>query len=438
MGNMVETVFAKSSGAGVSAICVIRISGPDALKTINTLLKSDLKSPPRYAVLRTLWWGKVKLDQALIIYFAKESSFTGEETVEIHLHGSKAIIDMTFNALNSFENIRPAGPGDFTLQALKNGKLNLSQVEGLANLINAETEAQKILADKLFSGNFNKTVECWRSKLLNIKANIEASIDFAEENIELDIEGEVKKPIDEIIGEISKEVAGSFYVEKINRGFEVAIVGGPNVGKSTLLNCLVGEEVSIVSEIPGTTRDVIEKKVNIGGHLVSIFDCAGLRETVDPIEKIGVERTEKRANSSDLRIFLKDTPGEGDPTSIERKKNDIVLVSKIDIKNGFEGYLGISGKTGEGVIDLTELISRQVREYFEKCGSTCNNRHRNAMGKAIKSMEMAKENLKDIGINIEFVAEDIRQALLNLEDLLGKIDIEEVYGEIFSRFCIGK
>ena len=195
MGNMVETVFAKSSGAGICAICVIRISGPDALKTINTLLKSDFKSPPRYAVLRTLWWGKVKLDQALIIYFAKENSFTGEETVEIHLHGSKAIIDMTFNALNSFENIRPAGPGDFTLQALKNGKLNLSQVEGLANLINAETEAQKILADKLFSGNFNKTVESWRYKLLNIKANIEANIDFAEENIELDIEGEVKKPV---------------------------------------------------------------------------------------------------------------------------------------------------------------------------------------------------------------------------------------------------
>ena len=184
MGNMVETIFAKSSGAGVSAICVIRISGPDSLKTINTLLKSDLKSPPRYAVLRTLWWGKVKLDQALIIYFAKDSSFTGEETVEIHLHGSKAIIDMTFNALNSFENIRPAGPGDFTLQALKNGKLNLSQVEGLANLINAETEAQKILADKLFSGNFNSTVECWRYKLLNIKANIEASIDFADQEID--------------------------------------------------------------------------------------------------------------------------------------------------------------------------------------------------------------------------------------------------------------
>ena len=254
----------------------------------------------------------------------------------------------------------------------------------------------------------------------------------------MDFEKDVISDLNEVVKEISEELLGNFYAEKLTRGFEIAIVGAPNVGKSTLLNYLVGDSVSIVSEIPGTTRDVIESRVNIGGYLVSFFDCAGIRESIDPIEKIGVERAEKRANLSDLRIFLIDSPKMRDFKSIDRNTNDIICISKIDTKTNFKGYQGISGKTGEGVDDLIKLITDRLNEYSEKSGFSCNIRHRNAMEKAVGFMKSANTNLLYREGKLEFVAEDIRQALLCLEELLGRIDIEEVYGEIFSRFCIGK
>ncbi len=438
MPKSMETIFARATGVGKSAITIIRISGPLALKAIRYFLSNSSILTPRIAVLKDLFWEGQRLDRAIIIYFEKNKSFTGEETVEVHLHGSVAVVDHFLSALNSIHGLKPAGPGDFTRQSLYNGRMDLTEVEGLVGLINSETMQQKVQAEKLFYGDFSKIVKGWRHKLLNIKANLEAAIDFVEEDININFQRDVEDNLKTVINEISKEISGSVYSEKISRGFEVAIVGMPNVGKSTLLNHLVGDEASIVSDLPGTTRDVIERRVNFDGHLVSLFDCAGIRKTSNSIEKIGVMKAQDRANKSDLRVFLVEDPSRIHLEGVVKKETDITIISKIDKKARFDEFLGVSGKTGEGVKELVSQITSHLKAFSEKSGSACNNRHRNAMEKAVESLKQAKLVMFRSNDALEFVLEDIRQALLCLEDLIGKIDIEDVYTEIFSKFCIGK
>jgi len=437
MPNKTKTIFATSSGNGVAAISVVRISGPEAINAIQQFFKTKTLLEPRKAVLKSLWWKQKRLDQAIVIYFEKTKSFTGEKTVEVHLHGSIAIVGMFIDALGSLEDLRQAGPGDFTRQAFDNGRMKIPEVEGLANLINAETESQKIQAERLFYGEFSEIVSRWRINLLNIKAKIESLIDFPEDDVEVDLDIEVSKKIEELIDNISAQLSGSVFAEKLNNGFSVAIVGGPNVGKSTLLNYLVGENVSIVSEIAGTTRDIIEKRVKLGSFLVSFFDCAGLRETDDQVERIGVEKAKEIAKKSDLRIFLVEDPLSADFDFIEKRPGDEIRVCKSDVNEKYDGFIGISGKTGEGVKELVDVIMKNCREYSEKSGVACNVRHRNAMEKAINYLYKSKSSIND-DCGLELIVENIRQALLCLEELIGKIDIEDVYGEIFTKFCIGK
>lgn len=438
MAGPIRTVYAKCSGAGVAAISVVRISGPNALKTLKKFLRNQEDIIPRTAVLKTLWWHKKRIDKALIIYFEKDRSFTGEETIEVQMHGGAAIVEAFLKALSSIKTVKAAGAGDFTRQALENGKMDLSQVEGLANLINAETEGQKIQAEKLFYGEFSKTIQSWRFKLLKIKANLEAAIDFSEDDIEINLQSDVCEVLSSLTLDMSKEVRGSFYAEKLTKGFEIAIIGSPNVGKSTLLNYLVGNNVSIVSDIPGTTRDIIEKRLMIDGFLVSFYDCAGIRESDDPIEKIGIEKAQECAHRSDLRVFLVEDAYNVDNISINKRSNDIIAMCKVDVKKKIKGILGVSGITGAGIDELMVLIKSELNNYFSKSGSACNTRQRNAIISAIQCMKEAKINLSRGDQFFEFVLEDIRQGVIFLDQLLGKIDIEDVYAEIFTKFCIGK
>lgn len=409
-------------------MAVLRLSGPHAHDAVAALCGSLPEF--RRAGLRKLRWGGQELDEALILLFEAGASFTGEAVAELHLHGSTAVVQAVLRALAGQSGLRLAEPGEFTRRALENGRLDLAQVEGLADLIDAETEAQRRQALRVLSGAVGKRAEDWRKKLIRAAALMEATIDFADEDVPVDVTPEVLALVDGVLADLRAEAAGARAAERIRDGFEVAIIGAPNVGKSTLLNALAGRDAAITSEIAGTTRDVIEVRMEIAGLAVTLLDTAGIRDSNDVVERIGVERGLKRAEEADLRVFL--TAGE--PLSgIDPREGDIVVQAKADLYG-----TGVSGLTGQGVTELVDAVAARLLGASQGAGIITRERHRVFVLRAIRAMESARGEIEKGASRVELAADELRTAIRALEGLVGRVDVENLLDEIFASFCIGK
>ncbi len=426
-----DTIFALSSGAGKAGVAVIRVSGAAAFQAGKRLTGIDI--PIRQPVLRKLWRADGgHLDTALILGFGEGASFTGEPVIELQVHGSVAIVQGILSELGQMSGLRLAEPGEFTRRALENERLDLTEVEGLADLIEAETEAQRRQALRVFSGALGRLTEKWREGLVRAAALLTATIDFADEDVPEDVSGEVAELLDDVAASMRAEERGAAVSERIREGFEVAIVGSPNVGKSTLLNLLAGREAALTSEIAGTTRDVIEVRLDLGGLPVTVLDTAGMRETEDPIERMGVARAVERAASADLRVFLL-LPGEKGPCPGE-EPGDIVLRGKADLDDAD----GVSGLTGQGVARLIDTIRDRLETRASGAGTAIRARQRMAIAEALQYVDAARANAAAGNARVEYAADDLRHALHALDALIGRVDVEQVLDVVFQSFCMGK
>jgi len=427
-----DTIYALATARGRSGLAVVRVSGPAAFAAGLALCGS--LPAPRVAGLRRLSWGGELLDEALVLCFAEGASFTGEAVVELHCHGGPAVVGAVLRALGDQPGLRLAEPGEFTRRALENGVLDLAQVEGLADLIDAETEAQRRQAVRVLSGSVGQKVEGWRRDLIRAGALLEATIDFADEDVPVDVSPEVLGLIDGLMADLGREAAGVASAERIRDGFEVAIVGAPNAGKSTLLNQLAGREAAITSEIAGTTRDVIEVRMEIAGLPVTFLDTAGLRDTEDRLEQAGIDRALARAQAADLRLFLLD--GSAVPGLVP-SGDDLVVMGKSDTKSGWSG-LAVSGKTGHGVPELMAKVGAILQDRVGSAGALVRERHRIAVTSAIRSLAESRAEVVRGDSRVELAAEHLRQAVRALDALVGRVDVDDLLGEIFASFCIGK
>jgi tRNA modification GTPase len=373
------------------------------------------------------------VDEALVLRFADGKSFTGEDVVELHLHGSPAVVSAVLRILGDDPAMRPAEAGEFTRRALTNGRLDLAQVEGLADLIDAETESQRRQAVRVFSGALGEIADSWRKRLIRAAALLEATIDFVDEDVPVDVVPEVRDLLQAVRSEMAREAAGVRMAERLRDGFEVAIVGAPNVGKSTLMNRLARRDVAITSEIAGTTRDVIEVRLDLDGIPVTLLDTAGLRDTDDLVESLGVARARARAEQADMRVhMLLDAP----VPSHDLAAGDIYVRAKAD--TGAGGGLAVSGLSGTGVEALIALISGELGRRVASVGLAMRERHRVALLRAVTSLDDAGAWLDAEHGMLDLIAEDLRTAIRAVDSLVGRVDVEQVLDEIFSSFCIGK
>ena len=427
-----DTVYALSTAQGKAGVAVIRISGPEALGAVQKLC-GDVPVF-RMAALRVLRDSAGKrLDEALVLTFPKDGSFTGEDVAELQTHGSLAVVSSLLDELSRMNGLRPAEPGEFTRRALENGRLDLAQVEGLADLIDAETEAQRRQATRVLSGDLGKRAEVWRTSLIRAAALLEATIDFADEDVPVDVSPEVTDLVTGVVSALKDEIRGVQSAERIRSGFEVAIVGAPNVGKSTLLNSLAGRDAAITSEFAGTTRDVIEVRMDLGGLPVTLLDTAGLRDTDDVVETIGIDRARQRAAQADLRVFLI----EGDTVpEITPEEGDIVLKAKADLLSDPSG--AVSGHTGYGVSQLIDQVTGTLKSRVSGVGIATRLRHKHAMERGQDALEATLLLLPRGEDAADIAAEELRTAIRALDSLVGRVDIENVLDEIFASFCLGK
>ncbi|WP_171132676.1 MULTISPECIES: tRNA uridine-5-carboxymethylaminomethyl(34) synthesis GTPase MnmE [unclassified Ruegeria] len=427
-----DTIFALASAQGKAGVAVIRLSGPLAHSAAKTLVGGDL--PQRGMRVRTLRAPDgTRLDDGLVLTFQAPSSFTGEDVAELQIHGSTATVNAVLRCLSDMDDLRMADPGEFTRRALENGRMDLTQVEGLADLIDAETEAQRKQAQTILAGALGDLVERWRRDLIRAASLLEAVIDFADEEVPTDVTPEVRDLIQGVVQDLDKEAKGVQIAERVRTGFEVAIIGLPNAGKSTLLNALAGREAAITSEYAGTTRDVIEVRMDLAGLPVTLLDTAGLRETDDHVEGLGIDLARRRANSADLRVFLAD---DVEALGIPVQPEDVIVRPKADL--GPEGAAGVSGKTGQGIDQLVSDISYRLAERTTSHGIATRERHRIAMIQASNALTQAERVLESGPDMYDIAAEELRTAIRALENLVGRIDVETLLDEIFSSFCLGK
>jgi len=426
-----DTIFALASAPGKAGISIVRLSGPLAINVAEKLTKSKLKE--KQPNLRVIYDSDNHfIDQALILIFSKPYSFTGENVVEFHLHGSSAVVSSVIKLLGNFKGLRSAEAGEFTRCALDNGKLDLAQVEGLADLIEAETDAQHKQAARIFNGALGEKTKEWRAKLVKAGALLVATLDFADEEVPEEVTPEVEKLINMVLSDLDKEIIGVQTAERIRSGFEVAIVGAPNLGKSTLLNYLVGRDAAITSNVSGTTRDIIEVKLDLRGLPVTILDTAGIRISDDKLEEIGISRALERSSLSDLRIVLTED-GEY-PSGLKKRDTDIICIAKDD--QGNRG--GVSGKTGAGIDRLKNNIWDILNDKAQYVGIATRERHKRSMVNAKKFLVNAIVSLRDGPEYYDITAEEIRAATSALDSLIGRIGVEDVLDEVFSSFCLGK
>lgn len=425
-----DTIYALATARGKAGVAVLRVSGPAAFAACVALC-GDVPVARQASVRRVIWDGVV-LDEALVLAFVPGASFTGEAVVELQVHGSQAVVAAMLQALAAQPGLRMAEAGEFTRRALENGRIDLTQVEGLADLIDAETEAQRRQAYRVLSGALGQRVEGWRARVIRAAALLEATIDFADEDVPVDVLPEVGSLIAGLLGDLRAELAGSAAAERLRDGYEVAILGAPNAGKSTLLNALAGREAALTSDIAGTTRDVIEVRMDIAGLAVTFLDTAGLRDTADALEQMGIDRAVTRARKADLRVYL--LSDDGDVREwLPPLPQDIVVRGKADLVAGQEG---VSGKTGVGVDALLAAIGDTLGRYSAAASMMTRARHRQACIAAIGALELAMD---EVGTGRpELAADHLRRATRALESLVGRVDVEMLLGEIFSSFCIGK
>ena len=432
---MKETIFALSTVPGLSAIAVFRISGPNAFSVLRNITRGNIPKN-RLATLKKIFWKGEVIDQCIIITFKKNESYSGEKTVEIHCHGSLAIIEKLASILTLCGpklNIRPAEEGEFTRQAFYNGKMDLIQVEGLSELLRAETEAQRKISFDSLDGVVSKKVDTWKSKILSILAFLEADIDFNDQDL-----GEISilNKISDLIELLKIEQDGFKDIRSIKEGLEIAIIGPPNVGKSTLINNMVKRNVSLTSRIAGTTRDIIEAKVQINGVYVTFLDTAGLRDTKDTIEKKGISIMKKRLKTVALKIFLINRESDLKSIGVKVGPDDLILKAKADRGNNTK-YIGISGKTGLGVKDAIDLIGTKLPQFYVNSGVIATYRQQIKTNDLLSLLTDLTTDIKS-GLDVELVAEKARDGLKIVGELTGRIDTEEVLGIIFKSFCIGK
>jgi len=442
------TIYALSSGSGISGVAVIRVSGKNTAEVVKKLTSSKLPRP-RVATLKKFNknGGKELIDEGVIIWFPGPNSYTGEDLAEFHVHGSRAVINAMHKAISKIKDCRLAEPGEFTKKAFQNGRINLLKAESIADLISAETEIQRKQALKIMSGQSSEKFNSWREKLLKILSHIEAKIDFPEDDLPKNIIQEIQKTSNKILSEIKKTLNDEKVGERIREGFKIAILGPPNSGKSSLLNYLSKRDVAIVSEIAGTTRDVIETHLNLDGYPVILSDTAGIRSSKNEIEKKGIKIALKRAEDADLRLIIISAKNV-DFTRVLKNlltKNAILVVNKSDL---IKGKLNKKLKNFEHVfisikkdLNLNKLITKIKSKLKNKFTTTENilitrERHRQNLINCVKHLEkfQKKKSVQDF----DKAAEDLRLATRHLGMIVGKVDVEELLGSIFNDFCIGK
>lgn len=437
---MTETIFALITGNMRAAVAVIRVSGPSALLTYKKLTQRPYPQP-RVATLATFRDPETKslLDKGMAVYFAAPASFTGEDTIEYSLHGGRAVVEGFLSALSKIKNCRMAAPGEFTRRAFENEKLDLTAAEAVADLIDAETEAQRLQALDQLSGGLARLYQDWADRLKKILAHQEAEIEFPDEDMPAGIDQSLKKPIEKLIEEMTAHLNDANRGERLREGFRIAIIGAPNAGKSSLLNALAKRDVAIVSEEAGTTRDVIEVHLNLGGYPVIVSDTAGLRLTDNKIEAEGIRRAEKTAAEADLTIALFDSTSALD-VETQKKINDqtMIVANKCDLlqKEKIKNAYMISAKTGSGMDDLVVVLTKKIKTFFQtktSGPSLTRARHRLALEETEKSLRASLSAPLP-----ELAAEDLRQALLLLGSITGRVHVEDLLDVIFKDFCIGK
>ena len=428
---------------------VFRVSGPRAFPIAQAL--SGTLPPPRTAAFRTLRHDDGTIDEGLVILFPSPASFTGEDVAEFHLHGSIAVEDALYDALRAL-GAAPAEPGEFTRRALLNGKLDLAEVEGLADLLDAETAVQRKQALGQLGGRLSTLAEGWRARLVAIMAPLEAEIDFPdEEGVPAGVAAKAIGEIDALIGDLEKSRAAAKRARAAREGVKIAIVGAPNAGKSSLLNALAGSDRAIVSETPGTTRDVVEARLDLGGTLTTLYDTAGLRDDLsDPAEAEGIRRTRIKMGQADLRLLVVDVSNEAPGVPKDRydfgydlRGGDLLILNKIDANASFarpnvsrETFL-VSAKTGAGVdallARLTAIVTGLAGSGVDAGLSRA--RHEEAVANGLAYLRRAREM---VTASPELAAEDMRLAARALGSITGAVGVEDLLDAIFSSFCIGK
>jgi tRNA modification GTPase len=454
-----STIFALSSGRPPAAIAVVRVSGPQAGAALKVLI-GRVPEPRKAALARVREWASGEIiDEALALWFPAPHSETGEDTAELQLHGGQAVIAGVLEALSRVDGCRLAEPGEFTRRAFENGKLDLTEVEGLADLIAAETQAQRRQAYRQLKGLIGDRAEAWRRRLIEALALIEARIDFSDE---ADVPENLVEPALHAAQQLRDEIAGSLADggrgERLREGLVVAIAGPPNAGKSTLLNRLARREAAIVSPYPGTTRDVIEVQLDLGGYPVTLLDTAGIRDSDDPVELEGVRRARERAASADLVLWVTDLSAGGGASpgaSVEQAEPEQWLIrNKIDLvstavpnkpdksesasKDGINRSLTVSARTGAGMDALMAALTAYAKDYFAATESALvtRARHRQALEETLAALDRALSESPDG--REELIAEELRAAATTLGRLTGRVDVEDILDVIFRDFCIGK
>jgi len=442
------TIYALSSGPGISGVAVIRVSGKNTVKVIKKLTKGKFPAP-RVATLKKFNknGGKELIDEGVIIWFPGPNSYTGEDLAEFHVHGSRAVVSAMHLAISKVKNCRLAEPGEFTKRAFQNGRINLLKAESIADLISSETEIQRKQALKIMSGKSSDKFNLWRKELLKILSHVEAKIDFPDEDLPKSIIREIKKTSNKILNEIRKALNDQKVGERIREGFKIAIIGPPNSGKSSLLNYLSKRDVAIVSKVAGTTRDVIETHLNLDGFPVIASDTAGIRSAKNEIERKGIKIALKRAENADLRVIIISSKN-ADLTGVLRgllTKNAILVINKSDLLKGklnskFKKYehVLISIKKNSNLNKLITKIKSRLKNKFTTTEDILitRERHRQNLINCVQHLE--KFEKKKSTQDFDKAAEDLRLATRHLGMIVGKVDVEEILGSIFNDFCIGK
>jgi len=442
------TIYALSTGPGISGIAIIRVSGEDTKKVIELLTKTSIPKP-RVATLRKI--NKINtselIDEGIILWFPGPESYTGEDMAEFHIHGSKAVIDALHASISEVENCRLAEPGEFTKLAFQNGKINLLKAESIADLISAETEIQRQQAIKIMKGKSADKFNELREKLLKILSHVEAKIDFPDENLPEDILKNIKKISNEVFLNIKKILDDQKVGERIREGFKIAIIGPTNAGKSSLLNHLSNRDAAIVSEIAGTTRDVIETHLNIDGYPVVVSDTAGIRESKNEIEKKGIKLALKKAEDADLKLIVVDAKNLDFKGVLKElmDKNAILVINKSDLLSDVLNsdlkhleHVLISVKNNLNLDDLISKIKNKLKNKFITSEDILitRERHRQHLQQSLNYLKDFEE--KNEAEDFDKAAEDLRLATRHLGMIVGKVDVEEILGSIFNDFCIGK
>jgi tRNA modification GTPase len=434
---MTDTIFAPATAAGRAAVAVVRLSGPETKAAVRALA-GRVPAPRRAALRRLKGPAGGDIDEALVVWFPGPASYTGEDAAELHVHGGQAVVAALVEALSAL-GLRLAEPGEFTRRAFENGKLDLAQAEGVADLVEAETEAQRRQALEQLGGRLSGVQARWREALTGALAMFEAAVDFPDEEVPADVASRARPILKALIAELDAAVADAVRGERVREGYRIALLGAPNSGKSTLLNALAKRDAAIVTATPGTTRDIIEVPLVLGGYKVIVADTAGIRATHDEIEAEGVRRAEAWGQGADLRIWLVDGLGDPRPTVPDSiRMGDLILLTKRDLGEGHEGLPGspFTAKSPNDVAWLEGLLTEAVVEALAGAEppAATRLRHRDLLAEA--SLRLRHALTQDEAL--ELAAEDVRLAARALDRITGRIDPEQVLGRIFATFCIGK